>query len=64
MTQPNPNTLPGTDPMGLPAWEQGLIDVLGAGDMDSRRFTRPGWLSLTLAGTYIKSGNQPWNDSM
>ncbi|MGC4747990.1 hypothetical protein ACLQ28_20385 [Micromonospora sp. DT201] len=64
MTQPNPSTLPGTDPLGLPAWEQGLIEVLGAGDMDSRRFTRPAWLSLTLAGTYIKASNKPWNDSM
>ncbi|MFC3499557.1 WXG100 family type VII secretion target [Micromonospora krabiensis] len=50
---------------GPPVWEQGLIEVLGAGDMDSRRFTQPSWVTLIDAGHYIKTkGAKPWDDPM
>ncbi|MEV4813047.1 WXG100 family type VII secretion target [Micromonospora avicenniae] len=58
MTQPNPL------PNNLPAWEQGLREVLGASDMDTRQFTQPTWISLSNSGFYVNSKAKPWDDPM
>ncbi|WP_147437360.1 WXG100 family type VII secretion target [Micromonospora musae] len=58
MTQPNPL------PNSLPAWEQGMREVLGASEMDSRQFTEPTWISLSNSGFYVNSKAKPWDDPM
>ncbi|MEU4677722.1 hypothetical protein [Micromonospora sp. NPDC023737] len=58
MTQPNPLS------NNLPAWEQGLREVLGAADMDTRQFTQPTWISLSGSGFYVDSKAKPWDDPM